>query len=188
MNTRWLVALLGLHCLAGCGDNRAAPLPEPGLDAGCGDACAPTCAVRLTGNVDETMSSAEACPTLRLGGPNDEDVILSFAIPSPALATSVGVQVDVGVMPVAGELSSETVAGWSAVAIERIPPDGACVFLAGAGVTPAGYFTLELSAIESPHPAHGILDMTLSVLPRTTEQGIQTDCGPGTTEHLHVAF
>ncbi|GEM_PF-2128172 len=178
----WLVVL------AACADNRA--LPPPVVDASCGDACPPTCDVVLTGNFDETTSSLNACPSLRIGGPTDEDVILAFAIPSPTLGTSFGVQIDIGAMPVAGELSSEIVAGWSAIAIESVLPNGACVFLAGATTTPAGYFTMTLASIEptAPTSAHGTFDMALSVLPRTTDQGVQTDCGPGTTEELTVRF
>ncbi len=177
-----------LLVFAACGDNRA--LPAPVVDASCGDACPPTCDVLLTGNFDEATSSLAACPSLRIGGPNDEDVLLAFAIPSPTLGTSFGVQIDIGATPVAGELSSETVTGWSAIAIESVLPNGACVFLAGATTTPAGYFTMTLASIDQNDQtsAHGTLDMTLSVLPRTTDQGVQTDCGRGTTEQLTVRF
>jgi len=179
MRSVWLVVL------AACGDDRA--LPAPVVDAGCGDACPATCDVVLTGNFEETTSSPAACPSLRIGGPADENVILAFAIPSPKLGTSFGVQIDVGAMPVAGELGSETVAGWSAIAIESVPPQGACVFLSGGETTPAGYFTMTLASIDSTS-AHGTLAMSLSVLPRTTDQGVQTDCGAGTTEELTVNF
>ncbi|CAN5214020.1 hypothetical protein BH11MYX1_BH11MYX1_04650 [soil metagenome] len=179
MRCAWLVVLFA------CGDNREVAVPV--VDAGCGDACPPTCQVTLSGNVEERTSSSEACPTLRHGGPTDQDVILAFSIPSPALATSLGVQVDLGAMPVAGELGSETATVWSAVAIESVPPGGACVFLAGAMTTPTGYFTLRLASIDAAI-AHGALAMTLAVLPRTTDQGVQTDCGASTTEVLEVAF
>ncbi len=178
MKSWWLV-------LAACGDNGAAPAAV--VDAGCGDACPQSCEVSLSGNVTETSASPAACPTLRVGGPTDEDVILVFAIPSVALGTNLGVQIDLGAMPVPGDLSSETVVGWSAVAIESIPANGACVFLAGATAVPAGYFDLQLASIAAS-TAHGHLELHMSVLPRTTDQGVQSDCGAGTTELLVSDF
>ena len=81
--------------------------------------------------------------------------------------------------------SSETIATWSAVGLRAVAPGGACVYLAGAMAVPSGNFTLALDSIDPPT---GSLAMTLFVLARTTDQGVQTDCGAGSTEQLAVAF
>jgi hypothetical protein len=52
-------------------------------------------------------------------------------------------------------------------------------------VVPTGNFTLTLDSIDPPA---GSLAMTLSVLARTTDQGVQSDCGAGSTEDLRVTF
>lgn len=87
--------------------------------------------------------------------------------------------------------TSETTHPWSALAIRSVtvPMPGACVFTAGSSSTPAGSFVLHLEAIDvSAATAHGSLALILFVLPRTTEQGMQSDCGPGTTEHVDLRF
>ena len=66
-------------------------------------------------------------------------------------------------------------------------PGGACVFQASNNSTPSGDFVLDLSAIDRT-TAHGTLSLRMFVLPRASDDGKQTDCGPGTTEQLELRF
>jgi hypothetical protein len=113
--------------------------------------------------------------------------MLDFLVPSEALGTKLGVRIDLGPAPTLGSYSSETTAIWSAIAIRSVPVHGACVYTAGSTSIPNGSFTLDVHAFETL-TAHGALVLTMFVLPRTTEQGVQTDCGPGTTENLDLHF
>ncbi len=163
---RWTFLL----ALAGCGDNRAVPPDAP-----------VPCALELTGNVIE--HSIATCPILKPGtGDREGDSILSATL--GAFGTTLGVQLDLGAAPI-GDYSSASTLRWNALAIATEAGGGACVFSAGSDTVPSGSFTLHLTAVE---PIHGTLAMTLFVLPQTTEQGMQTDCGPGTTENLLLAF
>ena len=50
-------------------------------------------------------------------------------------------------------------------------------------------FELDVTAIDlTGSIAHGSLAVTMFVLPYTSEQGVQTDCGPGTTEDVGILF
>ena len=162
-----------LILLGACGDNQLPARP----DAVTSDA-AIGCTVRLSGNLTETSTTMAACPTLGSG-------TLAFSIASKKIGEPLGVQIYLGSSAVAGMYSSETIATWSAVGLRAVAPSGACIYLAGATAVPSGNFTLALDAIDPPA---GSLAMTLFVLARTTDQGMQSDCGAGSTEDLRVTF
>ncbi|HEY0249925.1 MAG TPA: hypothetical protein VGC41_00275 [Kofleriaceae bacterium] len=147
--------------LAACGGT-----PSVAIDAATG------CTATLDGNVTEAITLPEVCPT-------SNDGALQFSIPSMVIGEPIGVQLAVGATE--GMFSSETVTDWSGIAIRKVAPDGACIYRAGSDAVPRGSFTLSLGT-------QSTLDMTLAVLARTTDQGDQTDCGAGSTEHLHVEF
>jgi hypothetical protein len=162
-----------LILLAACGDNQIPARPDGvTIDAAVG------CTVMLSGNLVETSTTMAACPTLGAG-------TLAFSIASQEIGEPLGVQIYLGPSAVAGMYSSETIATWSAVGLRAVAPSGACVYLAGATAVPSGNFTLTLDSID---PLAGSLAMTLYVLARTTDQGVQTDCGAGSTEDLRVTF
>lgn len=148
----------------------------------------PACTVELAGNYRETTSSPQNCPTISLGaGASAGDTLLHFKIPSRVIHAAYAIDLDLGRMPTPGAFNSSTTELWSAVATKLVPPGGACVFQASNNTTPTGDFTLELSAIDRA-AAHGILAVRMFVLPRTSDDGAQTDCGAGTTEQLRVRF
>jgi hypothetical protein len=162
-----------LILLAACGDNQIPARPDAvTTDAAIG------CMVKLSGNLAETSTTMAACPTLGSG-------TLAFSIASQQIGEPLGVQIYLGPSAIAGVYSSETVATWSAVGLRAVAPAGGCVYLAGATAVPSGSFTLTLDAIDPPA---GSLAMTMFVLARTTDQGVQTDCGAGSTEDLRVMF
>jgi hypothetical protein len=161
-----------LVLVAACGDNQIPARP----DAVTSDA-AIGCTVRLSGNLTETSTTMAACPTFGAG-------TLAFSIASAKIGEPLGVQIYLGTAP-AGMYSSETIATWSAVGLRAVAPSGACVYLAGATAVPSGNFTLTLDSVDPPE---GSLAMTLFVLARTTDQGVQSDCGAGSTEDLRVTF
>jgi hypothetical protein len=159
--------------VAACGDNQIPARPDAvTIDAAIG------CAVTLSGNLAETSTTMAACPTLAAG-------TLAFSIASQKIGEPLGVQIYLGPSPLAGMYSSETVATWSAVGLRAVAPSGACIYLAGSTSVPSGDFTLTLDSVDPPA---GSLAMTLFVLARTTDQGVQTDCGAGSTEELRVTF
>jgi hypothetical protein len=162
-----------LILVAACGDNQIPARPDAVMtDAAIG------CTVTLTGNLAETSTTMAACPTLGAG-------TLAFSIASQKIGEPLGVQIYLGPSAIAGMYSSETIATWSAVGLRAVAPAGACIYLAGSSAVPSGNFTLTLDSIDPPA---GSLAMTLFVLARTTDQGVQTDCGAGSTEELRVAF
>ena len=147
-----------------------------------------SCSVELTGNVVETTSSMASCPTLAAGaGATAGDTLLKLAVMSPALGTTLTIEIDLGRQPTPGSYSSQTTALWNAAAVKPVVPDGACVFIAGNNVTPMGDFLLELTSIDAL-ATHGTLVLTMAVLPRTADDGTPTDCGPGTTEQARISF
>jgi hypothetical protein len=142
------------------------------------------CHVELAGNSVETTTSPASCPSLVPGvGATQGGTILHFTIAGTALGGDLAIDVDLGPAPAPGSYASGTTELWSAMAVKEVPP-GACVFLAGNNTTPAGYFTLALATLDP----HGELALELAVLPRVEDDGAQTDCGPGTTEDVHIAF
>jgi hypothetical protein len=180
---RWLLVI----ALAACGDNEVPGRPDaaPRPDSAPAGACAAT----LTGNVTEASRADALCPRL-LPAATMGHTMIRFVVASTAMGTSIGINIDLGAQPATGAYSSETTAIWSALAIETTPAvDGACIFTAGAMSVPAGNFQLRIDAIDLvAGTVHGELSLLMFVLPRTTEQGVQTDCGAGTTESLVVTF
>jgi hypothetical protein len=117
------------------------------------------------------------------------DTLIRFVVASHVLAANIGINIDLGAQPTASVYSPENTPIWSALAIETAPVNGACIFTAGASSVPAGSFELGLDALDlAAGTAHGRLSLLMFVLPRTTEQGMQTDCGAGTTESVVVTF
>jgi hypothetical protein len=182
------VGIVGLVGLAACGDNNvpAAPDAAPFADS----APIGACSAMLTGNATETTTSDDLCPMLMPGaGASTGHTLLHFVVASKVLATNLGISIDLGTQPTASVYSSENTPVWAALAIETTPVDGACIFTAGASSVPAGSFELRLDALDLvAGTAHGELSLLMFVLPRTTEQGMQTDCGAGTTESVVVTF
>ena len=155
------------------------------LVAACGKASTPTCTVELSGNYAEATASAKNCPTLALGaGATAGDTMLHFKIASRAIRTDYAIDLDLGPTPTPGAYNSSTTELWTAAATKLVPP-GACVFQASNNTTPNGDFALELTSVA---PAHGRLVVRMFVLPRTSDDGVQTDCGAGTTELLRARF
>jgi len=172
--------------LAACGDNQvpATPDAKPLPDSTRAD----TCRMTMTGNATEASSSDALCPRL-LPAQTMGDTLMRFVVASNVLATTIGINIDLGPQPTASVYSSETTPIWSALAIESAPVNGACIFTAGAMSVPAGSFELQLDALDLvAGTSHGQLSLLMFVLPRTTEQGMQTDCGPGTTETVAIEF
>lgn len=152
-----------IFLLAACGGHGSTP--PPAIDAPAG------CTAELTGNFDETSSLAASCPTLA-------SQTLTFSIPIATFAATLNISIDLpGAMP--GSYSSETIASWSASAVEH-ETNGGCVFRAGNDATPEGSFTLQLDAIA---PLHGMLALSLAVL---TEVG--SSCGSDDVESVGVTF
>lgn len=157
--------------------------------AACGRAHGPpACTVELTGNYRETSSSPQNCPTIALGaGASAGDTLLHFKIPSPTLHAAYAIDLDLGRTPTPGAFNSSTTELWSAAGTKLVPPGGACVVQASNNTTPTGDFALQLATIDRT-TAHGVLAVRMFVLPRTSDDGAQTDCGAGTTEQLFVRF
>ena len=180
---KWLLVI----ALAACGDNQLPARPDaaPHADA----APAGACSVTLTGNITEDSRADALCPRL-LPAATMGHTMIRFVVASKAMATSIGINIDLGAQPPAGAYSSEITPIWSALAIETTPAvNGACIFTAGSMSVPAGNFQLRVDAIDlDAGTVHGELALLMFVLPRTTEQGVQTDCGPGTTEALALTF
>jgi hypothetical protein len=161
---------------AGCGGSDGGPDALAGCD------------VELAGNFAESASSMTSCPTLVPGaGATQGDMILLFTVASQELGGNFGIDLDLGRMPTPGVYRSDTTELWTASGVKEVAGGGACLFLAGNNATPAGYFTLDLAAVDDGTP-HGDLSLTMFVLPRTADDGSQADCGPGTTEELQVRF
>ncbi|HEY6040337.1 MAG TPA: hypothetical protein VIV58_38900 [Kofleriaceae bacterium] len=180
---KWLV----LAMLAACGDNQV-PVAADAAPHTDGTPAA-TCSVTMTGNVVESSQEDALCPRL-LPAATMGHTMIRFVVASRVMATKIGINIDLGAQPTTGEYSSETATIWSALAIETTPVvDGACIFTAGAMSVPAGSFELRVDAIDLvAATAHGELSLLMFVLPRTTEQGVQTDCGAGTTESVVVTY
>jgi hypothetical protein len=144
------------------------------------------CTVELSGNFIETSTSSGSCPKLAPGaGATRGDTLINFAVASPALGGNFAISLDLGPSPTPGAYNSGTTDLWSAKGEQAVAPGGACVFLASNNSTPNGDFVLELSRVA---PLHGTLALDLFVLPRASATGKQTDCGPGATETLRIAF
>ncbi len=164
---------LVLIALAACGDNAGKPVDAPGPDAATG------CTATFTGNFAETGVFA-TCAMVAAGMP---DATLTFTVPTVTLGTSFAVTIDLGPAPSAGEYSSETVATWSARAVERVG-DGPCLYNAGNTAVPHGSFDLELDALDvASNTSHGMLALTVYVLAFPS-----IACGTGDTEMLALRF
>jgi len=166
-------ALAGLAALAGCGGSHAAP-PDVAPDA------APACTATFSGNFAE-VDAAATCASIVVDAQHDAS--LELALPVAALDAKLVVSIALGTAPAPGQISSDTVALWSAVATEHVG-SGSCRYSAGASAVPPGSFALALAAIDvAAGTAHGTLALTLYVL---TAPG--TDCGPSDTEQVTLAF
>ena len=156
----------------------------------CGKSATPPagCSVELSGNYIESARSPKNCPTLAAGaGASHGATLLQFKLPSRALHGDFAITLDLGPAPTAGTYNSGTTELWSAVGTRLVAPGGACVVQASNNTTPTGDFVLDLSTIDRTS-AHGTLSVRMFVLPRASDDGKQTDCGPGTTEHLELRF
>jgi hypothetical protein len=153
----------GLIVVAACGSHAAAPPDAPPADA------APIpCTATFSGNFAESSTGPANCPT----------GMLTFSIPTHALGAPLDVKIELA-SPTAGAYSSETVATWSARAVQLIG-NGICLYSAGNAVVPQGSFTLELDSVD---PAHGTLAITQYVLVYP-----ETDCGDADTELVRIVF
>ncbi len=159
-----------LVLVAACGGGHTSPDAAPG---------AQPCAATFTGNFSEQSMLTANCPMIAADPSGDQE--LKFAIPSPMLGTSLAVALDLGPMPSAGAFSSETIATWSVLAIQKVGA-GDCAFSAGSMAVPTGSFTLQLDAIDATN-AHGTLTVLAYVLAL-----LGTDCGAGDTETIAVMF
>ena len=149
--------------LAACGSSPAAP-----PDAAPPDAAPIPCTATFSGNFDESSTGPANCAT----------GMLTFSVPTHALGAPLDVKIDLP-SPTAGSYSSETVATWSARAVQLIG-NGICLYSAGNAVVPQGSFTLELDSVDPPH---GTLAITQYVLVYP-----ETDCGDADTEMVRIAF
>ncbi len=152
-----------LAALAACGDNDSPP--DSSLDAFV------QCSAQFSGNFAESSSAAADCPTLA-------GTELGFSVPIAQLQTMLAVTIALPAA-VTGELTSETVENWSALALQRIG-DGGCVYRAGTTAIPEGSFTLR---IDTAQPLHGSLAITASVLTLPS-----TECGGDDIENITLKF
>jgi hypothetical protein len=145
------------------------------------------CTMQAAGNFADSADLTHGCGTVAAaadaGAPGD--YALTFTATTPQLA-SLEITIDLGPSPAVGELSSETVRGWSATAVRS--DQSGCVYTAGSDSTPQGSFTLDVTSVSgatggSAGTAHGKLDMTLTV--RTPPLGL---CGTGDVESLEIVF
>ena len=158
-----------------CGTSRSPPAEVSGCNA------------ELSGNYRESTWSHRNCPRLAAGvGATQGDALLTFEVPSGTLRGAYAITVDLGRAPTPGAFNSGTTDLWSATGTRPVG-SGACVMLAGNNVTPTGDFVLDLTTIDRM-TAHGTLALRMFVLPRAADDGVQTDCGPGTTEQLQLRF
>ena len=155
--------LLVAVALAGC---TAAPAPAPDATI-----VVDTCTATFTGNFSEASTSTANCPTI-------DDTKFALSLSTKALGAPLVVSVDLGAMPSAGTYTPETVASWSARAVQPIG-QGECIYSGGNDVVPHGGFTLELDATTR----HGMFTLTEYVL-----EFPDTDCGDGDTESVTVSF
>src|SRR5262245_58720580 len=101
--------------------------------AGCGDTESPQdalvgCAVVLSGNFIESVSSMMSCPTLAPGaGSTQGDMLLQFTVPSQQLGAKLSISLDLGQMPTPGAYNSGTTDLWTAMGVKAVAPRGACL-------------------------------------------------------------
>ncbi|HTR55407.1 MAG TPA: hypothetical protein VMJ10_32230 [Kofleriaceae bacterium] len=173
MDRAVLIALAALAVPAGCGGSHAAP-PDVAPDA------LPACTATFSGNFAE-VDAAPTCASLVVDA--HADASLELALPVAALDARLVISIALGTAPAPGEISSDTVALWSAVATEHAG-SGTCRYSAGAAAVPPGSFELALTAIDiAASTAHGTLALTQYVL---TAPG--SDCGQSDTEQVSLAF
>ncbi|MEO8553444.1 MAG: hypothetical protein ABI678_25900 [Kofleriaceae bacterium] len=101
---------------------------------------------------------------------------MTLTIPSTFLNEPLQIQIPADGV---GELSSQTVAAWSASATRMIGHD-TCLLAAGDQVVPHGAFTLHLDAVSPPHGTL-VLDQPVRATPFS-------DCGATLVEHVEVTF
>ena len=167
---------IALLAVAACGDNLSVRPDAAAARDTAPDGAAAACTAHFSGNFSELATTAATCATL--GSDGSSDTLLELAIPSATLGSDVAIAIDLGVAPAgSGAYSSESVAAWSARAVQVVGI-GACVYNAGATAIPPGNFALTLASL-----AHGSLSLTMWVLAYPG-----TDCGTGDTEQLDVEF
>ena len=142
--------------LAACGTG-----PGPGApDAGCH--------VTYSGNTSATVAAA-TCASLMSEPDGGAGTVLDLSfMAATADGIRLDVQLELGEDPEAGDLSSETVARWSAIGLAA---KNDCAFSAGSDSVPQGNFTLPLTAITASQ-AHGSLKLQQYV-----HAPPQVDCG-----------
>jgi hypothetical protein len=168
--------LLAIAIVAGCGDN--IHVDDPALTG--------ECIATFTGNFAESSTSPDSCAKLAPMMPaSEDDVILSFTIPSTTLGGPDGLTFVLGPSPVPGHYTHSSIPSWSAIAIRTVATGG-CVYSAGDSAVPSGNFTLTIDSIDASGDnsvAHGNLQLVQYVLAI-----MGTDCGAGNTETLDLAF
>ena len=159
--------------IGACGDDVIVP-PDAAIE----------CGASLRGNTADEVRGPKACAEVAAGVAESEgDVVVRFALPSTALASTVGIEIDVGAAPATGTYTPATSPRWSALAIREVG-SGACTYIAGSMQTPPGTFTLTLDRIDpAARVAHGALTATLSVLAY-----LGSDCGDIGTETVDIRF
>jgi hypothetical protein len=157
---------LGLAVACACGQ-----APGAGADAGCH--------ATYSGNRTAQVSAA-SCATISSGADGGLGTVLGLTLPATgADGVQLDVQIDLGASPGPGDVSSQLVASWSAIAIAA---QNNCAYLAGSDSVPRGNFTLSLSSV-APAGAHGVLHVEEYV-----HAPPMVDCGAGDTESVDVTF
>ena len=155
------VALVALACSS----SSSAP------DAGSG------CVVDVSGNLAD---HAELASCASVSQDDAGGFTLDVAATTPSLS-SIFASIDLGAAPGAAELSSNTVASWSASAVVGT---SSCAFEAGSSSVPVGSFTLTLDSVDAVKgTAHGTLSIVAYV-----HAPPSTDCGFEDAETLSIRF
>lgn len=137
------------------------------------------CDFELTGNV-YSASSVASCATVSQDADAGGDWI--FAIDTkPTGLERIKTTIDLGVAPVTGQLTNDSIASWDVTAIAAT---STCVFQAGSDDTPNGTLALQLDSFDAPtKTAHGSLVVTAYL-----HQPPNTDCGYGDIETITIHF
>ena len=145
------------------------------------DAAAPSCAIALSGDTNETAELAPDCATVRARG--DSGSAGGFVLELDGQTRELGsirIVIPLGAHPSPGAFDSGTVSDWSAVA--AVTGDSTCTYAAGTESVPNGSFSLSLTSADAAS-AHGTIDVTLYV-----HAPEFTDCGPSDTEAIVLTF
>jgi hypothetical protein len=172
---RWLLLVL-----VACGDNAAARVDAPhAIDADLSDSLMPAlCDVTFSGSFSLSEELPANCAVVSSGS---DGTALAFDIPAQPIGSDVAVEI-VLASPTPGAYNADSVAQWSAIAIQVQQGGARCYFVAGNESVPPGTFSVSLDAIGSD-TAHGQLSLELAVL-----AGPATYCGSASVEDLELTF